>query len=160
MFVLFIWVSPESFHVWLGITVIGYLHFYDSWWQCRQNIIFLCKDCEHSVVQLTRPVKLRRTPFRSRQSLRASIIYKGPAQFVTQQSAEALPSATDQVTPTATCENVAAECGSTVNGALPHTDDDKAQGNTLTKRFISIPHILEFQSKFKSLKNINIEQVR
>uniref|UniRef100_A0A3Q1BCD7 Osteoclast-stimulating factor 1 n=1 Tax=Amphiprion ocellaris TaxID=80972 RepID=A0A3Q1BCD7_AMPOC len=26
------------------------------------------KDCEHSVVQLTRPVKLRRTPFRSRQS--------------------------------------------------------------------------------------------
>ncbi|XP_073329845.1 nostrin [Pagrus major] len=87
------------------------------------------KDCEHSVVQLTRPVKLRRTPFRSRQSLRASIIYKGPAQFVTQQSAEASPGATDSVTPTATMhETVSAECGSTVNGALPHTDDDKEQG--------------------------------
>ncbi|KAF0026458.1 hypothetical protein F2P81_021195 [Scophthalmus maximus] len=46
------------------------------------------KDCEHSVVQLTRQVKLRRTPFRSRQSLRASIIYKGPAQLVTQPSVE------------------------------------------------------------------------
>ncbi|XP_070832119.1 nostrin [Chaetodon trifascialis] len=87
------------------------------------------KDCEHSVVQLTRPVKLRRTPLRSRQSLRASIIYKGPAQFLTQQSEEALPSATDQVTPTATTHDPAAgECRSTVNGALPHTDDDKEQG--------------------------------
>ncbi|XP_051261015.1 nostrin [Dicentrarchus labrax] len=85
------------------------------------------KDCEHSVVQLTRPVKLRRTPFRSRQSLRASIIYKGPALFVTEQSAEALP--IDQVTSTAAAhETVAAECDSTVNGALPHTDDDKEQG--------------------------------
>lgn len=79
---------------------------------------------------------------------------------MTQQSAEALPSATDQVTPTATCENVAAECGSTVNGALPHTDDDKAQGNISTKRFISTHHILEFQREIKSLKNINIEQVK
>ncbi|KAF1382520.1 hypothetical protein PFLUV_G00144630 [Perca fluviatilis] len=87
------------------------------------------KDCEHSVVQLTRPVKLRRTPFRSRQSLRASIIYKGPAEFVTQQSVETLPSATDQVTSTAATQaTAAAECGSTLNGALPHTDDDKGQG--------------------------------
>ena len=92
--------------------------------------IFMSKDCEHSVVQLTRPVKLRRTPFRSRQSLRASIIYKGPAQFVTQQSTEAPPGADDPVTPTATTqETVAAECSSTVNGALPHADDDdKEQG--------------------------------
>ncbi|XP_049583835.1 nostrin isoform X1 [Syngnathus scovelli] len=37
------------------------------------------KDCEHSVVQLIRPVKLRRT-FRTRHSLRASIIYKGPVR--------------------------------------------------------------------------------
>ncbi|XP_060910377.1 nostrin [Labrus mixtus] len=86
------------------------------------------KDCEHSVVQLSRPVKLRRTPLRSRQSLRASIIYKGPAQFVTQQSAEALPSATVQVTST-THEAAAVECDSTVNGDLPHTHD-KEQGQT------------------------------
>uniref|UniRef100_A0A3Q3EFC1 Osteoclast-stimulating factor 1 n=1 Tax=Labrus bergylta TaxID=56723 RepID=A0A3Q3EFC1_9LABR len=87
------------------------------------------KDCEHSIVQLSRPVKLRRTLLRSRQSLRASIIYKGPAQFVTQQSAEALPSATVQVTST-THEAAAVECDSTVNGDLPHTHD-KEQGQTL-----------------------------
>ncbi|XP_045910893.1 nostrin [Micropterus dolomieu] len=89
------------------------------------------KDCEHSVVQLTRPVKLKRTPFRSQQSLRASIIYKGPAPFVTQQSAEGLQSATDPVTPRATKhETVAVECDSTVNGALPQTDEDKERGLT------------------------------
>uniref|UniRef100_A0A8C3AZZ8 Osteoclast-stimulating factor 1 n=1 Tax=Cyclopterus lumpus TaxID=8103 RepID=A0A8C3AZZ8_CYCLU len=77
------------------------------------------KDCEHSIVQLTRPVKLRRTPFRSRQSLR---------------SEEASPSANDQVPPPAgTHEPAAVACGSTVNGQLPHNDDDdgKIQGNTL-----------------------------
>nr|XP_046259210.1 nostrin [Scatophagus argus] len=83
------------------------------------------KDCEHSLVQLTRPVKLRKNPFRSRQSLRASIIYKGPAQFVTQQSVEAAPGAADQ---TATHETVVVECDSTVNEVLPHSDDDKEQG--------------------------------
>ncbi|XP_074551660.1 nostrin isoform X1 [Halichoeres trimaculatus] len=87
------------------------------------------KDSEHSVVQLSRPVKLRRTPFRSRHSLRASIIYKGPAQFVTQQSAESFQSASEQVTATATTDQpVVVECDSTVNGSLPQTDDDKEQG--------------------------------
>lgn len=72
-----------------------------------------------------------------------------------QHSAEALPSATDQDTSTATnCENDAAERGSTVNGPLPHTDDDKAQGETSTQRFISIYYILEFQREIKSMKNI------
>lgn len=100
-----------------------------------KQTIFLSKDCEHSVVQLTRPVKLRRTPFRSRQSLRASIIYKGPAQFVTQQSVEVSPSATNQVTSTTTAhESGAAERGSAVNGALPHTDNDEEQGNTFPDR--------------------------
>lgn len=94
--------------------------------------MFLSEDCEHSVVQLTRPVKLRKTPFRSRQSLRASIIYKGPAQAVTQQSVE--QSATDSVSSTAsTHECEAVECGSAVNGALPHTDDDKEHGSTFTE---------------------------
>ncbi|XP_042283072.1 nostrin [Thunnus maccoyii] len=86
------------------------------------------KDCEHSVVQLTRPVKLKKTPFRSRQSLRASIIYKGPVQAVTQQSVEPSQSAADRVSSTAsTHESEAGECGGTVNGALPHTDDNREQ---------------------------------
>ncbi|KAL7881880.1 hypothetical protein AOLI_G00087290 [Acnodon oligacanthus] len=41
---------------------------------------FKDKDCEHSIVKLSRPVKIKKTPFRSRQSLRTSIIYKGPAK--------------------------------------------------------------------------------
>ncbi|KAI3356217.1 hypothetical protein L3Q82_017465, partial [Scortum barcoo] len=87
-------------------------------------------DCEHSVVQLARPVKLRRTPFRSRQSLRASIIYKGPTNFVTQQSMEA-SSAADRVTSTATAHDAAAvECDSTVNGEPPRVNDNKERGET------------------------------
>ncbi|XP_036965465.1 nostrin isoform X2 [Acanthopagrus latus] len=110
------------------------------------------KDCEHSVVQLTRPVKLRRTPFRSRQSLRASIIYKGPAQFVTQQSTEAPPGADDPVTPTATTqETVAAECSSTVNGALPHADDDDKEQGQVTPESSSI-------GQCKALYNFTPEQ--
>ncbi|XP_067459606.1 nostrin [Thunnus thynnus] len=90
------------------------------------------KDCEHSVVQLTRPVKLKKTPFRSRQSLRASIIYKGPVQAVTQQSVEPSQSAADLVSSTAsTHESESGECGGTVNGALPHTDDNREQGQTI-----------------------------
>uniref|UniRef100_A0A4W4HFI6 Osteoclast-stimulating factor 1 n=1 Tax=Electrophorus electricus TaxID=8005 RepID=A0A4W4HFI6_ELEEL len=38
------------------------------------------KDCEHSIVRLSRPIKLKKTPLVSRQSLRTSIIYKGPGK--------------------------------------------------------------------------------
>ncbi|XP_062287889.1 nostrin [Scomber scombrus] len=81
------------------------------------------KDCEHSVVQLSRPVKLKKTPFRSRQSLRASIIYKGPVQPV-----ESLQIAADQVSSTASIhESEAVDCCSAVNEAITHTDDNKEQ---------------------------------
>lgn len=92
---------------------------------------FLFEDCEHSLVQLARPVRLRRTPFRSRQSVRASIIYKGPPLFVAQQSVDPSKNATDQVTSTSTTQgSETAESGSTVNGVLePHTEEDKGQGN-------------------------------
>ncbi|XP_061647592.1 nostrin isoform X1 [Phyllopteryx taeniolatus] len=57
------------------------------------------KDCEHSVVQLTRPVKLSKSPFRSRHSLRASIIYKGPVQMT--KSPTAGPGSSGQISGTA-----------------------------------------------------------
>uniref|UniRef100_A0A668AU18 Osteoclast-stimulating factor 1 n=1 Tax=Myripristis murdjan TaxID=586833 RepID=A0A668AU18_9TELE len=81
---------------------------------CRLNLkhktIFLSKDCEHSVVQLTRPVKIRKTSFRSRQTLRASIIYKGPVQSVTKPSVEPSDTA-DQVTASASNQEPAVvEC--------------------------------------------------
>ncbi|TWW76262.1 Nostrin BM247 -like protein [Takifugu flavidus] len=82
------------------------------------------KDSEHSVVQLTRPVKLRRTPFRSRQSLRASIIYKGAAPLAGQQPLEAEPS-----DPAATqSQTGAAACGATLNGAPPSSGGDETPG--------------------------------
>ncbi|XP_029968529.1 nostrin [Salarias fasciatus] len=70
------------------------------------------KDCVHSVVQLSRPVKLRRAPLRSRHSLRASIIYKGPSPFGSQLPAERPLSAFGQITSTAEV----AECDGTVDG--------------------------------------------
>ncbi|KAM9484268.1 nostrin [Salvelinus alpinus] len=81
------------------------------------------KDCEHSIVQLARPVKIKKTPFRSR--LRSSIIYKGPPQSVT--SAEASSVEVNQVY-TAVIQDTAApgECGS-VNGAMSLTDDKEGE---------------------------------
>ncbi|MBN3300225.1 NOSTN protein, partial [Amia calva] len=38
------------------------------------------KDFQHSVVQLPRPVKIKKTAYRSRMSLRSSIIYMAPPQ--------------------------------------------------------------------------------
>ncbi|XP_070978737.1 nostrin isoform X1 [Oncorhynchus clarkii lewisi] len=82
------------------------------------------KDCEHSIVQLSHPVKIKKTPFRSR--LRSSIIYKGPPQSVT--SAEASSVEVNQVY-TAVIQDTAApgECGS-VNGAMSLTDDKEGEG--------------------------------
>ncbi|XP_037542356.1 nostrin [Nematolebias whitei] len=77
------------------------------------------KDCEHSVVQVTRPVKLRRTPFRSRQSLRASIIYKGPVQVLTQPSVEPKPTDTDPTTSTTASDE---KLESSSDEALSDTD--------------------------------------
>lgn len=90
--------------------------------------MFLFKDCEHSVVQLSRPVKLRKTLFRSRQSLRASIIYKGPVQSV-----DSVQTAAERVSSTASVhESEAGDGDGAVNGAKTHTDDDKEQGGTFT----------------------------
>ncbi|XP_033843205.1 nostrin isoform X2 [Periophthalmus magnuspinnatus] len=70
------------------------------------------KDSEHSVVHLRRPVKLRRSSYRSRRSLRASIIYKGPHPIGPQQSVA--PSRATSPPPTQ--ETGAAE------GDKPHTE--------------------------------------
>lgn len=109
--------------------------------------MFLSKDCEHSVVQLSRPVKLKKTPFRSRQSLRASIIYKGPVQSV-----ETLQIAADQVHSTASInESEAVDCCSAVNGAITHTDDNKEQGGMFTehqlKDLLVIISIMQLKNK-------------
>ncbi|XP_014856868.1 PREDICTED: nostrin isoform X2 [Poecilia mexicana] len=85
------------------------------------------KDCEHSIVQLSRPVKLRKTPLRSQQSLRASIIYKGPIQVPTEPTEKPEPNTADQITSTTPTQETA-ECSG--NEALPTRDDDKAEDQT------------------------------
>ncbi|XP_043987883.1 nostrin isoform X2 [Gambusia affinis] len=84
------------------------------------------KDCEHSIVQLTRPVRLRKTPLRSQQSLRASIIYKGPIQAPTEPAVEPVPNTADQITSTTPTQETA-ECSG--NEAQP-TGEDKAEDQT------------------------------
>ncbi|KAM6985032.1 nostrin [Aplochiton taeniatus] len=74
------------------------------------------KEGEHSVVQLARPVKIRKTPFRSRQSLRNSIIYQGPAHN-TQSTLESTPAIHEDIG--------AVESASVVNGTLPRANNDE-----------------------------------
>ncbi|CAN9497786.1 unnamed protein product [Ophioblennius macclurei] len=88
------------------------------------------KDCVHTVVQLTRPVKLRRTPLRSRHSLRASIIYKGPSPFGIQPPAERPLSVIDRIAPA----TEAVESDGTVNGIALHTDDSRRQADEATEK--------------------------
>ncbi|XP_032422904.1 nostrin isoform X2 [Xiphophorus hellerii] len=88
------------------------------------------KDCEHSIVQLTRPVKLRKTPLRSQQSLRASIIYKGPIQVPTEPAVKPEPNTADQITSTTPTQETAECSESTGNEAQPTGDDNKAEDQT------------------------------
>ncbi|XP_027879036.1 nostrin isoform X2 [Xiphophorus couchianus] len=88
------------------------------------------KDCEHSIVQLTRPVKLRKTPLRSQQSLRASIIYKGPIQVPTEPAVKPEPNTADQITSTTPTQETAECSESTGNEAQPTRDDNKAEDQT------------------------------
>uniref|UniRef100_A0A3B5MMV4 Osteoclast-stimulating factor 1 n=1 Tax=Xiphophorus couchianus TaxID=32473 RepID=A0A3B5MMV4_9TELE len=90
------------------------------------------KDCEHSIVQLTRPVKLRKTPLRSQQSLRASIIYKGPIQVPTEPAVKPEPNTADQITSTTPTQETAECSESTGNEAQPTRDDNKAEGRSFT----------------------------
>ncbi|XP_008402279.1 nostrin isoform X4 [Poecilia reticulata] len=88
------------------------------------------KDCEHSIVQLSRPVKLRKTPLRSQQSIRASIIYKGPIQVPTEPAVKPEPNTADQITSTTPTQDTAECSGSTGNDTLPTRDDDKTEDQT------------------------------
>lgn len=90
----------------------------------------LHQDCEHSVVLLSRPVKLRKTPVRTRQSLRASIIYKGPVQFLSQQGAETRSSTADPQPPAATQREPSA---ARIDGESLHTD--ATEGSHLLQKF-------------------------
>ncbi|XP_055071875.2 nostrin isoform X1 [Misgurnus anguillicaudatus] len=68
------------------------------------------KDCEHSVVQLSRPVRIKKTPFRSRQFMRSSL-FKGPAKsMATKENLSEEPNDVEQ--------NTDGEPSSAVNGTM------------------------------------------
>ncbi|XP_054887585.1 nostrin isoform X2 [Poeciliopsis prolifica] len=107
------------------------------------------KDCEHSIIQLTRPVKLRKMPLRSQQSLRASVIYKGPIQVPTEPAVKPEPNTADQITSTPPTQESAECSGSTGNEAQPSRDDNKADDQT--------PAMLCSIGKCKALYNFTPE---
>ncbi|XP_036423451.1 nostrin isoform X2 [Colossoma macropomum] len=83
---------------------------------------FKDKDCEHSIVKLSRPVKIKKTPFRSRQSLRTSIMYKGPAKNGASRQDPA-PS-TGPGTVSAQLSHYTEPQRTELNGALPHYENE------------------------------------
>ncbi|TRY92796.1 hypothetical protein DNTS_024866 [Danionella cerebrum] len=73
------------------------------------------KDCEHSVVQLSRPVRIKKTPFRSRQSMRMGGNNKTEMMNKSPEITGENPS----------IDTIDAEESSTINGSTPETEDDK-----------------------------------
>ncbi|KTF93081.1 hypothetical protein cypCar_00007591, partial [Cyprinus carpio] len=79
------------------------------------------KDCEHSVVQLSRPVRIKKTPFRSRQSMRSSVINKS---VLTNQS----PDTTSEEPSTETTDvthNTDEQQSGPVNGSVSESEEDR-----------------------------------
>ncbi|KAI2660893.1 Nostrin [Labeo rohita] len=77
------------------------------------------KDCEHSVVQLSRPVKIKKTPFRSRQSMRSSMINKNVVRPAT--TSEEPSTETTEVTQNNTDEQQSGP----VNGSVSESEEDE-----------------------------------
>ncbi|XP_067265198.1 nostrin [Chanodichthys erythropterus] len=75
------------------------------------------KDCEHSVVQLSRPMRIKKTPFRSRQSMRSAMINKSA---VTNQS----PDMTSKE-PSNETTKVDDQQSGPVNGCVTESEEDK-----------------------------------
>ncbi|KAJ8352302.1 hypothetical protein SKAU_G00237780 [Synaphobranchus kaupii] len=77
------------------------------------------KDYEHSIVQLARPVKIKKTPFRSRQSMRSTIGSTVPTQSAIAQPPEAQPAA---------AQDAEMQPDDGLNGRLFEFDDEDEKG--------------------------------
>ncbi|XP_052004516.1 nostrin isoform X2 [Xyrauchen texanus] len=88
------------------------------------------KDSEHSVVQLSRPVRIKMTQFKSLQSKRSSVIYKGPAKSVTNSpdipNEDPLTGATDLVQNTDDDQQ-----SNAVNGTIALSGSEENKGDIL-----------------------------
>uniref|UniRef100_A0A8C1VJH7 Osteoclast-stimulating factor 1 n=1 Tax=Cyprinus carpio TaxID=7962 RepID=A0A8C1VJH7_CYPCA len=79
------------------------------------------KDCEHSVVQLSRPVRIKKTPFRSRQSMRSSVINKS---VLTNQSSDTTSEEPSTETTDVT-HNTDEQQSGPVNGSVSESEEDR-----------------------------------
>ncbi|XP_018969886.2 nostrin [Cyprinus carpio] len=79
------------------------------------------KDCEHSVVQLSRPVRIKKTPFRSRQSMRSSVINKS---VLTNQSSDTT-SEEPSTEATDVTHNTDEQQSGPVNGSVSESEEDR-----------------------------------
>ncbi|XP_030643094.1 nostrin [Chanos chanos] len=86
------------------------------------------KDCEHNVVRLSRPVRIKKTPFRSRMSLRCSIIYKGPANSITPKKPTPQTKEMASVRRTDITQKETPELSSEINGESYQSNDEEEQG--------------------------------
>ncbi|XP_059418507.1 nostrin [Carassius carassius] len=80
------------------------------------------KDWEHSVVQLSRPVRIKKTPFRSRQSMRSSVINKSA---LTNQSPDPTSEEPSTETTDVTHFNTDEQQSGPVNGSVSESEEDK-----------------------------------
>ncbi|XP_062862734.1 nostrin [Trichomycterus rosablanca] len=87
------------------------------------------KDCEHSIVKLSRPVRMKKTPFRSRQSLRTSVVNKGSAKNTT-------------------------HCQTEINGASPHSPEDITQAGAEFCRLEKCEALYDYSSEKQDELNI------
>ncbi|XP_063070741.1 nostrin [Engraulis encrasicolus] len=90
------------------------------------------KDCEHSVVQLSRPVRIKTTSLRSRQSLkRRSIIYKGPVRIGPPPQEPPPDPEPDSHTPTQ--ESITTQPSAELNGDSDPNHNAKEESSSLGK---------------------------
>ncbi|XP_016367988.1 nostrin-like [Sinocyclocheilus rhinocerous] len=80
------------------------------------------KDCEHNVVQLSRPVRIKKTPFRSRQSMRSAVIKKSA---LTNQSPDTTSEEPSTETTDVMHNNTDEQQSGPVNGSMSESEEDK-----------------------------------
>lgn len=76
------------------------------------------------MVQLSRPVRIKKTPFRSRQSMRSAVINKSA---LTNQSPDTTSEEPSTETTDVTHDNTDEQQSSPVNGSMSESEEDKGK---------------------------------
>ncbi len=124
-------------------------HLYAAW--VFKLSLVLLQDCEHSVVQLSRPVRIKKTPFRSRQSMRSAVINKSALTNQSPDTSEEPSTETTDVT-----HNTDEQQSGPVNGSMSESEEGKCKHlylrfvNTQTPDFICVKFPKQAQNSTQS----------